>query len=77
MVYGKQAKRLTLKTCGATQKPEFPRTGLDRTETSPGSEHVFENIFGEGRVGDKDFGSVRVGVFFYRSIIYFFREFRK
>ena len=43
-----------LKTCGGeTRKPEFPRTGLDRTELSPGSGHVYENIFGSGRAGIK------------------------
>ena len=46
------------------RKPEFPRTGLDQTETSPGLGHVFANIFRSDRVGDKDFGPVRVRVFF-------------
>ena len=53
-----------LKTCGATRNPEYPRTRPDRTETTPGSGHVFKNIFGSGRVGDKDFGPVRAGIFF-------------
>ena len=56
--------KLKLKTCGATRKPKFPRTGRDRTETSPGSGHVLENIFWLGQIGDKDFGPVRVRVFF-------------
>ena len=64
---------LQLKTCGATRQPEFPWTELDRTETSPGSGHVFENIFGSGQVGDKDFGPVRVGVFF-TGVSYIFSE---
>ena len=51
----------------------FPQTGLDWTETSPGLGHVFENIFGSGRVGDKDFGPVRVGVFF-TGVSYIFSE---
>ena len=56
-----------------------PKTWVspDRTETSPGSGHIFENIFGLGRVGDKDFGPVRVGVFFYQSIIFFPRISKK
>ena len=56
--------QLSVKICRATRKPEFPRTGLNQTEASPGSRHVFENIFGSGRVGDQDFGPVQVGVFF-------------
>ena len=39
------------------------RVSSDRTETSPGSGHVFENIFRSGR-----------GIF-YQSIIYSFLEF--
>ena len=66
-----------LKTYGATRKPEFPGTGQDQIETSPGSGHVFENIFGSGLDEDKDLGLVRVGVNFYRSIIYFFQELKK
>ena len=65
-----------LKTCGATRKPEFPRTGLDRTETSLGSEHVSENIFGSGRVRGKDFGPVQVGVFFTRVSYIFSKNFK-
>ena len=54
----------------ATQNPEFPQTSLDQTEIGPRSGHSFKNIFGLGWVGDKDFGPVRVGVFFigYHSI---------
>ena len=47
---------LKVKTCGATRNPEFPRT-----ETGPGSGHIFKNIFGSGRVGEFYFGPVRVG----------------
>ena len=62
-----------LKTCRATQKRKFTWTGLDWTETSSGSGHVFENIFWLGRVGNKDFGPVRVGVYF-TGVSYFFSE---
>ena len=58
----KQYGNLEVKTCGATRKPEFPRTGLDQTETNPGWD-TFLRIF-LGRVRDKDFDPVRVGVFF-------------
>ena len=44
-----------VKTCGATRNPEFPRTGLDRTETGPGSGNILKNIFGPGRVGSGNF----------------------
>ena len=63
--------RFTIKTCGATRNPEFPLTGLDLTKTDPGLGHVFKNIFGLGR--DKDFGPVRVGVFF-TGVLYIFSE---
>ena len=46
------------------------RTGPDRTETIPGSGHVFENIFGSGI---KIFGSARVRVFF-TGVSYIFSE---
>ena len=36
-----QCHSRALKTCGATRKPEFPRTGLDWIETSPASIHIF------------------------------------
>ena len=49
---------------GTTRKPEFSWTELDRTKTSPGSGHVFENICGSGQVGDKDFDLVWFRVFF-------------
>ena len=62
-----------VKTCGATRKPEFPQTRLDWTESSPGSGHVFENIFGSGQVRDKDFGPVQVGVFL-TGVSYIFSE---
>ena len=39
----------TLKTCGATRNPDFPRTGPDRTETGSGSGNILKNIFGSGR----------------------------
>ena len=44
------------------------RTGPDRTETGPGSENIFKNIFGSGRVGEFYFGSVRVGEFYFGSV---------
>ena len=64
-----------IKTCGATRKPESPRTKLDRTETSSGSGHIFENI--SGRVGDKDFRPVRVRLFFTGVSYIFSDNFRK
>ena len=38
-----------LKTCWATRNPEFPGTGPNRNETSPGTGSIFKNIFGSGR----------------------------
>ena len=46
------------------------RVSTDRTETSPGSGHVCENILGLGRTGDKDCCPVQVGVFFTRVYFY-------
>ena len=52
---------LSVKTCGATRNPEFPRNGPDRIETGPESRDIFKNIF----------GSVRVGVFLSRYETFF------
>ena len=71
-----------LKTCGATSKPEFPRTGPDRTETGPGSGNILKNIFRVGsgrgilfRVSSGRGILFRVGpgrVFFYLGMQHFF-----
>ena len=64
-----------LKTCGATQNPEFPKTGPDRTGPKPvRGRGTFLRIF-SGRVGEYYFGSVRVGVFFTRVWDIFSRDF--
>ena len=62
---------ITIKYLWGNPKIEFPRTGLDRTKTSSGSGHIFENIFGLGR--NRDFGPVRVKVFF-TGVSYIFSE---
>ena len=62
---------------GQPENPSFP--GSDWTGSKPVRDRdtFFENIFGSGRVGDKDFGSVRVRVFFIGVSYIFFIEFRK
>ena len=48
--------------CKPTQTPSFP----DQTETGPGSENIFKNIFESGQIEEFNFGLVQVRVFFTR-----------
>ena len=64
---------LNLRPAGQPKILSFP--GPDWTgPKSLGLGHVFKNIFGSGLAGDKDFGPVQVGVYFFPEYHIFFPE---